>query len=261
MKFDVRLIVRRLALAAVTLWALMLPVTADDAKSPRLHVVSFGLWGDQNLFKRKAVAAADAIASHYGRLGQLIVRTNSLTRSAGRIPDLRDALHGLASTIDRQEDILFLFLTSHGNQEGLAVKTFDSDKVFVLSPERLGGMLRVAGIRYRVVVISACYSGVFAEQIADDNTLVITAADANHSSFGCNADNAGNWTYFGQAFFADSLKPGRSLDEAFQNAKARVSDREQTEKLLGSNPQMKGGAAVRAQIARLKPALENRNRN
>ena len=261
MKFDVRLIVRRLALAAVTLWALMLPVTADDAKSPRLHVVSFGLWGDQNLFKREAVAAADAIASHYGRLGQLIVRTNSLTRSAGRIPDLRDALHGLASTIDRQEDILFLFLTSHGNQEGLAVKTFDSDKVFVLSPERLGGMLRVAGIRYRVVVISACYSGVFAEQIADDNTLVITAADANHSSFGCNVDNAGNWTYFGQAFFADSLKPGRSLDEAFQNAKARVSDREQTEKLLGSNPQMKGGAAVRAQIARLKPALENRNRN
>ena len=196
MKFYMRSAVRWIPIAAFALLALMAPVAADTAR-PRVHVVSFGLWGDQSLFKREAVAAADIIASHYGHSGQLIVRSNSLSRSAGRIPDLRDALHGLASTIDRQEDILFLFLTSHGNQEGLAVKTFDSEKVFVLSPERLGGMLRVTGIRYRVVVISACYSGVFAEQIADENTLVITAADANHSSFGCDVENLTNWTYFG----------------------------------------------------------------
>ena len=225
--------------------------THGQPATPRVHIVSFGLWGDQNLFKREAVAAAHVIAARYRHTGQLIVRANTTTQSAARIPDLRDALHGLASTVDKREDILFLFLTSHGNQEGLGVKPFDSKTVFPLTPERLGGMLRVVGIRYRVVVISACYSGVFADQIADEHTLVITAADANHSSFGCNEDNTGNWTYFGQAFFAESLKPGVSIDDAFQKAKTNIAKREQTEKLEGSNPQMKGGAAVRAQLAKI----------
>ena len=226
------------------------PATADDTQ-PRVHVVSIGLWGYQNLFKREAIAAADVISARYGRSGQMIVRTNSLSRSAGRISDVRDTLQGLASTMDRQEDILFLFLTSHGNAAGLAVITNDAKRPAMLSPGRLSGILAATGIRYRVVIISACYSGVFADQIADDNTLVITAADAQHSSFGCGADNIGNWTYFGQAFFADSLARGLTLDAAFQNAKVRIGEREQAEKLVGSNPQIKGGDAVHAQLARM----------
>lgn len=226
--------------------------TNDPSRKPRVHIVSFGLWGDNDLFRREAVAAADAAAAHFGKSGQIIVRANTKSRAAARIPDLRDTLHGLASTMDRQEDILFLFLTSHGAQDGLGVKSFDSDRVFPLSPERLGGMLRVAGIKLRVIVVSACYSGIFSEQIADDDTLVITAADKNHSSFGCSDDNPGNWTYFGEAFFSESLKGGITLDEAFRKAKASVTQRELAEKLEGSNPQMKGGAAVRRQLARLQ---------
>jgi Peptidase C13 family len=227
------------------------PSRADTPK-PRVHIVSFALWGDQDLFRREASAAATIAAVQYRNSGQLIVRANTKTKNAARIPDLRDTLHGLASSIDVQEDILFLFLTSHGAQDGLGVKTHDSDRVFPLSPERLGGMLRVAGIRHRVVVISACYSGVFANEIADEHTLVITAADAEHSSFGCNDDNPGNWTYFGQAFFAENFSKGLSLDETFRNAKASVGEREKAEKLEGSNPQMKGGAAVRRQLARIQ---------
>jgi Peptidase C13 family len=221
------------------------------SQKPRVHVVSFGLWADNDLFRREATAAADVIANYTGKSGQLIVRANAKKHSAARIADLRDTLHGLASTMDRAEDVLFLFLTSHGAQDGLGVKTFDSDRVLPLAPERLGGMLRVAGIRYRVVVISACYSGVFSDAIADDNTLVITAADRDHSSFGCNDDNPGNYTYFGEAFFGQSLKSGVSLDEAFREAKARVGEREKAEKLEGSNPQMKGGAAVKRHLARI----------
>jgi len=39
-------------------------------------------------------------------------------------------------------------------------------------------------MRYKVVVISACYSGVFIPPLANPDTLVITAADADHPSFG-----------------------------------------------------------------------------
>jgi hypothetical protein len=252
---------RRSALAVLVavLVAVALPALAQKApkserppSKPRVHVVSFGLWADNDLFRREATAAADVIANTFGKSGQLIVRANTKNRSAARIPDLRDTLHGLASTMDRNEDVLFLFLTSHGAQDGLGVKLFDSDRVFPLTPERLGGMLRVAGIKHRVVVISACYSGIFSEDIADDHTLVITAADKDHTSFGCNDDNPGNYTYFGEAFFGESLKSGVTLDDAFHEAKARVGQREKTEKLEGSNPQMKGGAAVRRQLARVQ---------
>ncbi len=245
---------------AAIIFAVALPAVAQKAtpdaaapQKPRVHVVSFALWGDNDLFRREATAAADVAAAHFGSSGQVIVRANTKSRSAARIPDLRDTLHGLASSMDRQEDVLFLFLTSHGAQDGLGVKTFETDRVFPLTPERLDGMLRVAGIKHRVIVISACYSGIFSEDIANDHTLVITAADKDHSSFGCNDDNPGNYTYFGEAFFAESLKRGTTLDEAFNKAKASVSKREQAERLEGSNPQMKGGAAVRRQLARIQP--------
>jgi hypothetical protein len=53
-----------------------------------------------------------------------------------------------------------------------------------LSPAALAEIGRT-GLRHRVVIISACYSGVFVGPLANDNPLVITAADFDHSTFGC----------------------------------------------------------------------------
>src|SRR5207253_2622235 len=83
--------------------------------------------------------------------------------------------------MNADRDILFLILTSHGSQEGLAVNAGRSAET--LKPSNLAVMLKRTGIRYKVIVISACYSGVFITPIADADTLVITAADANHSSY------------------------------------------------------------------------------
>jgi hypothetical protein len=72
-------------------------------------------------------------------------------------------------------------------------------------------MLDRTGVRHKVVIISACYSGVFIPRLAEADTLVITAADANHSSFECR-DKA-KWTYFGDAFFNVALRRAQSLNE------------------------------------------------
>ena len=87
-------------------------------------------------------------------------------------------------------------LTSHGSPAGLAVKAGLLTQT--LTPSNLADMLARTGVRYKVVVISACYSGVFIPRLANPDTLVITAADAGHPSFGCR-DKA-KWTYFGNAF-------------------------------------------------------------
>jgi hypothetical protein len=97
-------------------------------------------------------------------------------------------------------------------------------------------------MRYKVVVISACYSGVFVPRLANPDTLIITAADAHHPSFGCR-DKA-RWTYFGDAFFNVALRQARSLKDAFVAARALVTKRERRERLEPSNPQMSGGENV-----------------
>jgi len=92
------------------------------------------------------------------------------------------------------------------------------------------------------VIISACYSGVFIRPLADRDTLIITAADADHTSFGCK--DANTWTYFGDAFFNVALRQAASLKDAFVVARALVRKRELRERFEPSNPQMAGGANV-----------------
>src|SRR6266699_6258088 len=82
-----------------------------------------------------------------------------------------------------ESDILFLILTSHGSRDGLAVVA--GRLAETLKPSHLSEMLGRTGVRNKVVIISACYSGVFIPGLADADTFVITAAEANHPSFGC----------------------------------------------------------------------------
>jgi hypothetical protein len=103
-------------------------------------------------------------------------------------------------------------------------------------------MLARTGVRHKVVVISACYSGVFVPRLADPDMLVITAADADHSSFGC--QDKAKWTYFGDAFFNVALRQAKSLKEAFVVARAIVHRREQRERFEPSNPMLAGGENV-----------------
>jgi len=108
-------------------------------------------------------------------------------------------------------------------------------------------MLDASGARYRVVIVSACYSGVFARALADPRTLVITAASADRSSFGCQDGAA--WTYFGDAFYNQALRRQASLEDAFAEAKRLVTERERREGFEPSNPQIAGGAEVLALLA------------
>ena len=112
----------------------------------------------------------------------------------------------------------------------------------VLSPTLLKRMLDASGATYRVVIISACYSGVFARKLADPRTLVITAASADRPSFGC--QDGATWTYFGEAFYNQALRRQVRLDTAFAEAKSLVTARELREGFEPSNPQIAGGAEV-----------------
>ena len=186
----------------------------------KVSVVSFGLFGDQGVFRREASGAAQVVADRFGR-GPINVQYNSKKGGAATIEALAMSLQAAANGMDAENDVLFLILTSHGSRAGLAVKAGRLEQT--LTPSNLADMLARTGARHKVVVISACYSGSFIPRLANPDTLVITAADPDHPSFGCR-DKA-KWTYFGDAFFNVALGQAKSLKDAFVVERARPEAR------------------------------------
>jgi tetratricopeptide (TPR) repeat protein len=207
--------------------------------APKVTVVAFGLYGDQSVFESEAKGAARIIADRFGA-SPAIVRANTKSREDATRESLAATLQLATKAMDVQNDILFVILTSHGSQAGLEVKSGTRDET--LSPLNLVTALDDLPVRHRVVIISACYSGVFLRPLADPDTLVITAADAEHSSFGCK--NGNEWTYFGDALFNTALRHTSDLRDAFTRASSLIRKREQQRGLTPSNPQMAGGENV-----------------
>jgi tetratricopeptide (TPR) repeat protein len=206
---------------------------------PKVTVAAFGLFGDQSVFESEAKGAAQIVADRLGA-SSAIARANTKNRDDATSDKVMATLQATAMAINSQNDILFLILTSHGSRAGLAVKA--GPRVETIAPASLVRMLNDTMVRHRVVVISACYSGVFIRPLADPDTLVITAADADHPSFGC--QNGADWTYFGDAFFNTALRRTANLREAFALASSLVRKRELQNRQIPSNPQMAGGENI-----------------
>ena len=151
--------------------------------------------------------------------------------------------------MDKNEDVLFLYLTSHGSREHELSVSFWPLALNDITPEKLRTMLDDAGIKWRVIVVSACYSGGFIKALENDNTLIATASAADKTSFGCSND--AEFTYFGEALFKNQLAHQHSFITAFQNAQTEISKREQAEKIEASQPQLSIGKAIQAQLQRL----------
>ena len=238
MTSSIRRLVAPLAAFYLTISLLASPVHAVE-DGGKLGVVSFGLFGDQGVFRSEATGAAQVVAGRF-ETGPINVEYNFKTGGNATIEALTRSLQAAANRLDAKKDVLFLILTSHGSPDGLAVKAGRLTET--LTPSRLGEMLAKTGVRHKVVVISACYSGVFVRRLATPDVLVITAADANHPSFGC--QDKAKWTYFGDAFFNVALRKAVNLKDAFLDARSLVRKRELREHFEPSNPLMAGGEDV-----------------
>ena len=99
-------------------------------------------------------------------------------------------------------------------------------------------------------MISACHAGRFIDALKDDGTIILTAAAADRTSFGCSDES--ELTYFGEAFYKDSLPSAASLRDAFMQARAMIGTREQAEGLEASDPQAHFGKALMARLEALE---------
>lgn len=227
------------------------------------HINVFGLVYApyaQTVFVRESAMVAGVLQDRFGAQGHVVQLVNhpSVTDS---IPwatnqNLRASLQALARQMDRDNDVLVVYLSSHGGSDFKLATQHPPLEVAELTPQMLRSMLDEVGVRNRVIAVSACFSGGWIEPLSGDNTLVMTAADATHTSYGCGSRS--ELTFFGRALFDEQLRQTYSFEDAFAAAGPIIQQREiEGKKDDGfSNPQIAVGSGIRAVLAKLERELK-----
>jgi len=214
-----------------------------------------GLAGDgrEGVFRREVESVTRLFDARFGTKGRSLKLINS-PRTLATVPlatpdNLRAMLARVGNVMDKDEDVLFLFLTSHGapGEFWIDAGPVPADPLY---SDELEDMLDASGIKWRVLVISACYSGSFIGPVWDAHTLVITAARHDRSSFGCGSER--DWTYFGEAYFDHALRSESSFVDAFDQAEKAIAQREKDEDLKPSFPQIRVGRLIGPKLAELE---------
>lgn len=210
-----------------------------------VYVIAVGLDSDP-VFGREAREAGKVLSARYGGAGRTIVLAGTNGSAAsdlpnGSITNLTLALARVAELMDPKEDVLVLYSTSHGAPIGIVYHDAD-DGFGIISPTRFAGILNDLGIQNRLLILSACYSGVFVPALQSPTTAIFTAASDSRPSFGCAADN--DWTFFGDAMINHALRKPQPLKAASDEARGLITGWESQGKVNASNPQVSIGANV-----------------
>ena len=214
--------------------------------------------GQLFVFRRESTMVSSLLQERFdaqGRVLHLLNHAETADTHAWATPEnLQRAVAALAARMDREHDMLVVYLTSHGARDHALAASHWPLQVAPATPELLRAALDAAGIRHRVIAVSACFSGGWIEPLATDSSLIMTAADATHTSYGCGTRS--ELTFFGRAVFHEQLRQTHSFTEAFAKAVPVIAQREvEAGKQDGfSNPQIHVGA----QIVPVLRALEHR---
>ena len=169
-------------------------------------------------------------------------------------PTSTDVLALFQGAVTRAPDGCLFYVTSHGSPEGVV---FGPEAT--LAPEHLISLMRrLCGERPTVVVVSACFSGVFVDGLKAPNRMVMTAARRDRSSFGCGTDAV--YPYFDECVLK-SLPDSADFIALSRTTTTCVAAREEEEGLSPpSEPQTFVGAGMQLLLPtlRFRPAAGDR---
>ncbi|HET9217114.1 MAG TPA: C13 family peptidase, partial [Terriglobia bacterium] len=158
--------------------------------------------------------------------------------SASRIEQQRGALPSTADNLEaalrglsvRKGDACLVHLTSHGTRQGFFLRN-----AAIISPARLNAALESGcGDEPTVVLISACYSGVFVDHVMQrPNRIILTAASADRTSFGCSSEN--QYTYW-DGCLIDNLTQSDDWSVLYRSIQRCVETKEAQRRFTPSLP-------------------------
>ena len=210
-----------------------------------LYFVAFAPDGAGAKWRPHVARAKKMMDEQWGTQRRSLVYVNDaatlIEAPMATVTHLREALEGIASAIDPDEDIVMLYLAGRSNKDGSLHVSLPPLGLVQLTGPGLAHLFRQAGIRWRVVVISTCVAQSFVEALADEQTLVIAASDRADRSC-ASSDGLAN---LGDALFAARSPGASSLPAAFERAQKALAQQ-------GSAPVLHIGTAIGAQLARLR---------
>jgi hypothetical protein len=222
-----------------------------------LYFVGFAGYANEDVFMKELRVIEPLFKQRFDTQDRSMVLINNpqsaMTTPVATGTNLAMTLHRLAKNMNVEEDIAFLYFTSHGSKEHELSVNFWPLKLNQITPTSLKKMFDDAEIKWRVIVVSACYSGGYIEPFKDEHTLIITASDATHTSFGCGSES--DFTYFGKAMFDEELRKTHSFTKAFEKAKASILVREKADNFEPSNPQIFVGEKISIKLNELEMRL------
>jgi hypothetical protein len=215
-----------------------------------LYALGFAGDGEQNVFRNEVDYLPKLLAQRFdadGRVMQLIDSPQTFaTVPLATRTNLYEALAGIATKMDVNEDILLLFLTSHGSEDHQLAVVMGSMPLDQLTPDDIRDALDAAHIRWRVIVVSACYSGGFIPALKDPHTMIITAARGDRTSFGCGNDSQITW--FGKAFLTEALNQTTDFHDAYLRASTTIAGWERRDGETPSEPQYWAGTEIQKKL-------------
>ncbi len=226
-----------------------------------MYTITFAPYEGEEVFRRESRMVSDVMARRFdaqGRGLQLLNHREHLEDMPwATTSNLQRAIAGAAAAMDRDEDVLFIHLTSHGAMNAELAPQFWPLEVEPVTPPQLKQWLDEAGVKHRVLSISACFSGSWIDALAGEETLVMTASDATHTSYGCGKKSP--LTFFGRAMYDEQLRSSTLSFEQAHGAARKVIERRENEagKEDGySNPQIRMGARIRPYLEKMQARLE-----
>lgn len=224
-----------------------------------LYVVAMAGDGAEDVFRNEVDLATATFDERFDTTGRSLSLINHVD-TLPRVPlatrrNLLRTLEGVGRIIEPAEDIVLVFMTSHGSEAHDWLVQLGDYTLTQITPDDLLEAYDNAGIRWRVAIVSACYSGGYVNALASPTSFVITSARADRTSFGCGAD--AELTYFGRAFLGEALKQSTDLSAAFELARRRIEQRERADGFESSEPQISVGASIATQLARWRGERSN----
>jgi len=215
-----------------------------------LYALGFAGDAEQNVFRNEVDYLPKLLAQRFGADGRVVQLIDS-PQTFATVPlatrtNLYEALAGIAAKMDVNEDILLLFLTSHGSQDHQLAVVMGEMPLDQLTPEDIRDALDAAHIRWRVIVVSACFSGGFIPALRDPHTMIITAARSDRTSFGCGNDSKVTW--FGKAFLTEALNQTSDFHDAYLRASAIIAGWEKRDGETPSEPQYWAGTDIQQKL-------------
>ncbi len=234
-------------------------VTENDTSKPEFYFVGLGAYAHQAVFTREVQATKELFDDRFATKSHSIILNNNRDTveqfPLASVTNLRKVLGGLAKKMDPENDVLVLFMTSHGSPGVLSVDFYPMP-LNDLKAKDLAEALDESGIKNRVVIVSSCHSGSFIPELKNENSAILTASRSDRSSFGCS--NEREWTYFGDALVNRALRGTFLFDAAFRDASALVKEWEEKNGLTPSEPQMSIGSAIAPRLDALAKSLEKK---